>query len=379
MTTLFLILFLLSAIPVALLALYPVFSHQRAFWFPDPVKKDPAFRPPISIVMACYNEERYIRERLEMLLDPDEWIPGSELLIVSTGSTDGTNAILEHFRHREGVRLFLEKRITKIEALNLAFRYAQHDYLVFSDCRQYMRKGSVAQLVANLNDERVGTVTCTILDTRERPSFFRRLYRQIARWDSLSGSTFNLYGALYAQRRDTFRPIPEHLLFDDFFAAVSTLSQGKRLIQEDNAVLYDVPFPRYYNRERIERLARGLMIFLFSNTGLLRQIPFALRMQLLVYKYVKLFLLLLLPPAFLCSLFLFPDILLQPVPLVIAGGMLAGLLLVPRIRKTLWLFVRIQFFFGTALIGFVFFNRRSKHWEPLSIRRRKWGTRELGK
>src|ERR1044071_8551125 len=122
MTTFFLILFTFSAVPVAILALYPLFSHQRAFWFPDPVKKDVNFRPPVSILIACYNEERYLREKIETLLDPKEWIPGSELLIVSTGSTDGTNAILESFRDRGDVHIFLEHRITKIQALNLAFR-----------------------------------------------------------------------------------------------------------------------------------------------------------------------------------------------------------------------------------------------------------------
>ena len=365
------ILFCTSGILIVLLLGYPLFSYFRSLLFPDPVKKDTAFQPPVSIIIACYNEERYLREKLETLLAPDEWIEGSEIIVVSTGSTDGSNAILQLFAHRPEVTVLLENRITKIEALNKAVPLAKNDYLVFSDCRQYMKPGSVKELVANLNDERVGTVTCTILDTRERPTFFRRLYLFLAKCDSKAGSTFNLYGALYAQRKDAFRPIPEHLLFDDFFVAVSTLGQRKRLIQEENAVLYDIPFPHYYHRERIERLARGLLIFLFNNYALIGQIPVKTRIRLLIYKYLKL----LLP--FLAFVFagtglvLFHEAFLSVTTLFVLTTLTLLLFTSSNLTQHVWLILKINAFFFNALWGYAFLNRRSKHWKPLTIRR-KW-------
>ncbi len=365
------LLFCCSGVLIALLLAYPVFSYLRSVILPDPVKKDPAFQPPVSIIIACYNEERYLHEKLETLLAPHEWIEGSEIIVVSTGSTDKSNSILQSFAHRPEVTILFEDRITKIEALNKAVPLARHDYLVFSDCRQYMKPGSVKELISNLNDERVGTVTCTILDTRERPTFFRRLYLFLAKCDSKSSSTFNLYGALYAQRRDTFRPIPDHLLFDDFFVAISTLSQQKRLIQEENAVLFDIPFPHYYHRERIERLARGLLIFFFNNYALIGQIPLKTRIRLLIYKYLKLLLPFLALIFGLTSLFLFQETLISATTLFVITMLLLLVFTSKNVTQHCLLILKINLYFFNALWGYAFLNRRSKHWKPLTIRR-KW-------
>ncbi|ASS48010.1 MAG: hypothetical protein CHH17_04505 [Candidatus Fluviicola riflensis] len=365
------ILFCSSGLLIALLLAYPLSSYFRSVLLPNPVKKDATFQPPVSIIIACYNEERYLREKLETLLAPDEWIAGSEIIVVSTGSTDRSNSILQSFAHRPEVTVLFETRITKIEALNKAVPLAKHDYLVFSDCRQYMKPGSVKELVANLNDERVGTVTCTILDTRERPTFFRRLYLFLAKCDSKAGSTFNLYGALYAQRKDAFRAIPEHLLFDDFFVAVSTLGQKKRLIQEENAVLYDIPFPHYYHRERIERLARGLLIFLFNNYSLIGKIPLKTRIRLLIYKYLKLLLPFLALVFAATSLVLFHETLLSVTTLFVITTLVLLVFTSTNLTQHVWLILKINVYFFSALWGYAFLNRRSKHWKPLTIRR-KW-------
>lgn len=365
------LLFCCSGAFIVLLAAYPVFSYLRSVFLPEPVKKDPSFQPPVSIIIACYNEECYLKEKLETLLAHDEWISGSEIIVVSTGSTDGSNAILQSFAHRPEITILYENRITKIEALNKAVPLAQHDYLVFSDCRQYMQPGSIKHLVANLKDERVGTVTCTILDTREQPTFFRRLYLFLAKCDSKVSSTFNLYGALYAQRKDTFRPIPDHLLFDDFFVAVSTLAQQKRLIQEENAVLFDIPFPHYYHRERIERLARGLLIFFFNNNTLIRQIPLKTRLLLLVYKYLKLLLPVLALIFVLMGMILFSETVFSVTTLFVITTTTLLLFTSKELTQHVWLILKINFYFFIALWGYAFLDRRSKHWQPHTIRR-KW-------
>jgi|GEM_PF-1145010 len=369
MHTTVLFLFVVSTLLIVGLLSYPLISYLRAYFWSNPIQKDLNFQPPVSILIACYNEERYIHERITSLLHPDDWIPGSEILVVSTGSSDGTNSLLETFRENPAVRLFLEERMTKIEALNKLVPLAQHDYLVFSDCRQLMKKGSIKHLVANLNDSSVGTVTCTITDTTDRPSFFRRLFLFLAINDSKTSSTFNLYGALYAQRKAVFRPIPTHLLFDDFFVAVSTLAQNKRLVQEEEAVLYDVPFPLYYNAERIQRLARGLLIFLFNNYALIHAIPWKTRLRLIVYKYLKLVLPLFIVLAIGSSIFLFSDRLNHPsfiVGILIIIGLISA---IKPIRNSLLFLIRLSYYFLAALWGYAFLNQRSKYWEPLKIRR----------
>lgn len=361
----------ISITGIFLLLSYPVFSYIRGLLFPNPVIRDPEFRPPVSILMACYNEERYIEEKMLTLLSPENHIPGSELIVISTGSTDNTNAILQQFARTENVFIIFGERMTKIQALNLIAPEARHDILIFSDCRQYMKEGSIRHLVSYLADETVGTVSCTMMDTHESSTFFRKLYLRLAMTDMRYGSSLNLYGALYAQRKSVFRPIPEHLLFDDFFVAASTLSQQKRLVQAPEAILYDIPFTSYYNEERIRRLARGLLIFLFNNDGLIRNIPFAQRFRLIVYKYLKLLL-----PLFLL-IGLGSILLLMPLSLticIVLSLLLISifLLFLPAPRKHLALLLRIHRYFFAALYGYTFRNQRSKHWDPLRVRRHRF-------
>lgn len=366
-----LISFTISSLLILILISYPLISYMRMKGVKHETLKDLSFQPPVSIIISCYNEEKYIFDRISSILHTSEWIAGSELIVVSTGSTDNTNEILKSFESNPNVQIFYREKITKIEALNWAFGISKNDYLVFSDCRQLMKPGSIKQLIANLKDPNIGTVTCTILDTLEKPSFFRRLFLFIAVCDSKASSTFNLYGALYAQRRDVFRQIPINILFDDFFVAVSTLSQNKRLVQERNAVLYDVPFIKYYNRERIERLARGLLIFLFNNFSLIKSIPIKTRIRFYIYKYLKLMMPVVLSIWFIAAISLSVENIPTVYLFISIVLFLLSILLVPKMRIYLLTLFRINFYFMNAMIGFFIFNRRSIHWQPLKIRRQK--------
>jgi glycosyltransferase involved in cell wall biosynthesis len=200
------------------------------------------------------------------VIDPDEWIEGSELIIVSGGSTDRTNEILSEYKDNQKIKLILlEHRITKIIGVNLGVAHSRHDILVFSDCRQHMRKGSVKRLIAPLGNPEIGTVSSTLEDNKgiDKMSFVRNAMNWIAYNESAGSSSLNLFGALYAQRKSGYRLIPENILFDDIFVTVSTLIQRKKLIQTKEAVIHDARFKDYYKKERIEQLAGGLPEQLF--------------------------------------------------------------------------------------------------------------------
>lgn len=369
MQTILYILFSLATLSILTLVTYPLFSYLRGIVRPAPVCADPGFCPAVSILIACYNEERYIHQKVSELLNEIALQPDSELLIISTGSDDQTNEILRSLEQLKQVHIFYAERISKIEALNRLVPLSKNEILVFSDCRQLLKPGSVSALVSWLKDEQIGTVSCTMMDTETHPSFFRKLYLQLALWDMRYGSSLNLYGALYAQRRSVFRPIPEHLLFDDFFVAVSTLSQQKRLVQSKEAVLYDIPFNTYYNQERMQRLARGLLLFLFTEKKRLKKVPLSIRLRIYWYKYLKLFLPISGIISIVCSYFLFTPF-LNKTMLLLGCLILLVLFTFSATRQHLLLVLRMNYYFARALWGYLFLNQRSKYWEQLTIKRR---------
>jgi biofilm PGA synthesis N-glycosyltransferase PgaC len=329
--------------------------------------QQPTFTQPVSILIACYNEEKSILNKINSFLEADEWIEDSEILVISAGSTDGTNELLKGFQSHPNVRaLILDEHLSKIEALNFAFSLSRHDILVFSDCRQRMEKGSLKQLIKNFSDDSIGTVNSTLVNRSigKEPSRIRIWLNKTALAESVSGSSLNVYGALYAQRKTIYRKVPADLLFDDLFVVVSTIAQGKRLVQEKNAIIYDIDFGKYYQQERIERLTRGLLIFLVKQWQLILKMPAQPLFRFLIFKYLKL----LMP--FIHILFIISvAIMIKPFinPLMVIAGLatLAIVLWITPSRKFLFLFCRINFYIMTSTLSFLFFNKRDLGWKKL--------------
>ena len=368
------ILLIIAILPFLLIFLYPLQSIWSSFFKPNVVHKDLNFRPPISIIVVCFNEEKYIQERINLLLAECENFLHYEIIVISGGSTDSTNELLKNFIDHPSIKIYFEEKISKIESLNKYVPTCIHEYIVFSDCRQYIESGSIGHLIANLKDPSVGTVNCTLMDVNQKPSFFRKFFANIGIIDSIHGSTFNLYGALYAQRREVFRPIPANLLFDDLFVAVSTLSQNKRLIQESSAIIYDVPFNNYYTNERIQRLVRGLLLFWVNNQQLIKSLPFWMRMRFIHYKYLKIFI-----PFFLSFLLItvISQMLVSKYWFEILSALLGVFICILIFKKTrnfCGLLVRINYFFAKSFLTFVLFNGRSNKWDKLKPIREKMNT-----
>lgn len=363
MTTLLLVLFIVAALPLAILAIYPIWSWMMSGIKQNTVSKSTDFQSSVSIVIACYNEEHCIGEKIESLLSPANWIPGSELIVVSGGSTDRTEEILLTFKHREGVRIeLMDQRTTKIDGVNHAVNISKNDLLVFSDCRQKMKDGSIQQLIQNFHDQEVGTVSASLNDANggQNRSFFRSMYDFMASNDSRHSSCLNVYGALYAQRKSVYRKIPSSLLFDDLFVVVSTLSQKKRVLQEKEAVIYDVNFNSYYEKERIRRLVRGLLIFLFHEPSLIFSLSTGTLIRFLIYKYLKILMPYLLILLSICAA-LFP-LHHGQTSIIIGIGIGAMIIL---LRKHFMLFVRINYHILIASFAYLIGTQRSNEWEKL--------------
>ncbi len=88
----------------------------------------------LSIVVPVFNEARNLIRNLDTLLDEVEgYFPNFEVIVVSDGSTDGTNLQLHSFRH-PGVRpLILAENAGKGGAVRAGFSHASGDYILFID------------------------------------------------------------------------------------------------------------------------------------------------------------------------------------------------------------------------------------------------------
>jgi cellulose synthase/poly-beta-1,6-N-acetylglucosamine synthase-like glycosyltransferase len=205
-------------------------------------------RPSLSIIIPVYNEERVIDQKLRNTLALEYPAEGLEILVVSDGSTDATEAMVLGCDD-ERLRLVCLDRQGKAFALNEGARHAQGEILVFTDANSDLEPDSLIHLVEAFGDSEVGgvcgnkkyrsTVGGDVIDQGEN------LYWRYDKWqkglESRVGSIFAADGTLYAVRRQLFRPIEDPAQADDIAISTRVVLQGYRLVYEPRAVALEDP------------------------------------------------------------------------------------------------------------------------------------------
>jgi cellulose synthase/poly-beta-1,6-N-acetylglucosamine synthase-like glycosyltransferase len=209
----------------------------------QPVQKGPG-TPSVSVIVAVYNGEAFLENKLRSLLALDYPQDQIEILIASDGSTDRTNEIARGFA---GVRLLELVRAGKCAALNASIREARGQILLLTDVRQTLEPGSLRLLVRNFSDPRVGAVSghLRIRDALTGESAQIDAYWRFETWirDSLSAldSMFGATGPFYAIRRSLTVSVPQDILLDDMYLPLAAFRRGYRLVVESEAVAWDIP------------------------------------------------------------------------------------------------------------------------------------------
>jgi biofilm PGA synthesis N-glycosyltransferase PgaC len=232
----------LSATALYIIAGYPLLLAWRARHREKPVKKAPTLQP-VSMILAVRNGEEFLAAKLDSILQSDYPRELMEIIVASNASTDGTVSIAACYAER-GVRLLEVNRGGKPDAINEAVRAASANLLIFTDVRQILDPKSVRNLVACFADSTVGVASgYLVIRSAGIEEDNVGLYWRYERWirsnlsriDSILGAT----GALYAIRRELFRPMPADTLLDDMYVPLAAFFKGYRLILEDQARLFD--------------------------------------------------------------------------------------------------------------------------------------------
>ncbi|MGA2715698.1 MAG: glycosyltransferase family 2 protein [Bryobacteraceae bacterium] len=239
-------LILSGALVLHIVAGYPLFLAARRGAARPPVAKDPAFEATVSAIVAVHNGETMIRGKLEGLLAldyPDELLG---IIVVSDGSTDGTEAIVREFDGK-GVTLLTVPRGGKAAALNRGLAAATGEIVFFTDVRQPLEHGCLRHLVANFADPTVGAVTGELHllqgDSGEQADM--DLYWRYEIWarqrHSEIDSLFTATGCIYAMRRALAAPLPPDTLTDDAILPLRAFFLGYRVIFDPAAIAFDYP------------------------------------------------------------------------------------------------------------------------------------------
>lgn len=127
-------------------------------WRTRHARFDPSFHPPVSVVIAAYNEEKVIARTVESILC--NGYDDLELVVVDDGSKDATLEVLRRsFGDRPNVRILSQPNGGKSSALNNAIAHARHDILIALDADTIFRAGTIGKLVRHFAEPSVGAVS----------------------------------------------------------------------------------------------------------------------------------------------------------------------------------------------------------------------------
>ncbi len=237
----------------ALLIAYTYVGYMGWLWLKARLWPWPVLRskqePYVSIVMVVRDEEQQIEDKLQNLLALDYPPASYRVVVISDGSTDGTDAILRQYADNPRVQVLMNQLSRgKASGLNDAIALAAGDVVVLTDARQKLEPGAVRLLMEHFADPQVGCVSGALMlgdpgsgEAGRGMGVYWRLEKKIRELESQSGSVVGATGALYAVRRELLVPVPEGTILDDVYIPMHVVRQKKRVVFETRAQAWDSP------------------------------------------------------------------------------------------------------------------------------------------
>ena len=225
---------------------YPAWLWVRGKWKCVPVRRAP-FLPSISIVMVVRNEESTLQRKLQNLLSLNYPADACEIVVVSDGSSDGTELMLHESSSNRMRSILLAEARGKAAGLNEALKVASNDVVVFTDARQEIEAGALQLLMENFADASVGCASGELLlgdpqagESAKGVGLYWRMEKEIREMESATGSVVGATGAFYAVRRNLLVSVPTDTILDDVFIPMNVVRQGFRVVFDDRAHAWDL-------------------------------------------------------------------------------------------------------------------------------------------
>jgi len=240
-----LIFWILLGLVFATYAAYPIvlylFSVRR-----DYARGTPDTLPPLSFVIAAFNEKEVIEEKLLNTLELDYPPDLLQIIIVCDGSDDDTEKLASKFRKRGVHVLYKPEREGKAMALNRGVSDSSGEIIVFSDANNMFDTQALRFLAAHFSDPQIGGVSGSkrIFQQKGNPNsegegLYWKYESFIKKMESRIGSTVTTDGEIFAVRRSLFVPYEPGIVNDDQVLAFRIISQGQRIVYDEDARTYE--------------------------------------------------------------------------------------------------------------------------------------------
>jgi cellulose synthase/poly-beta-1,6-N-acetylglucosamine synthase-like glycosyltransferase len=272
---------------LALLHTYLIFPFYVSFRYkklnPKIPTSDQTQFPHISIIMAVYNEELVLDEKLKTISSSNYPKDKLNVFIGSDNSTDHSNEIITShnspflsfffpFGKRRGKTNVINNLVE--EALKIFPQQKDH-ILIFTDANVFINEETIKELVQPFADQEIDLVDANMnalgLEnkgiSRAEGMYINMESKLKFQEGSIWGMTMGPFGGCFALRSTAFKTIPPNLIVDDLYLALDVLTKGKKVITSlDSKCFEKVSSELYEELKRKIRISSG-------NWQLLKKFP----------------------------------------------------------------------------------------------------------
>ncbi len=190
--------------------------------------------PSVSVIIPVYNQAEILGDKIRNGLSLDYPEDKLEIIIVSDGSTDNVNDVVQKHTDRRVKVIKLDKRKGKHFAQEEALKLSQGQIILFTDVGISFERGSLRRLVRNFGDPKVACVSSVDeVETNRQGSTKESLYIRydmlLRKLESRIGASTGMSGSFYAVRKEFCYPFYPSMS-NDFYIPLRAVMRGYEAI-----------------------------------------------------------------------------------------------------------------------------------------------------
>ncbi|MFT4972094.1 MAG: biofilm PGA synthesis N-glycosyltransferase PgaC, partial [Saprospiraceae bacterium] len=196
--------------------------------------------PNVTFVVAAYNEERWIEDKIKNCLAFDYPKEKIQLFFVTDGSTDNTAKLIKDYKVAEEVTLKLfhkDGRAGKIAAVERIMEFVETPITIYTDANTDVNPQAIKNIVKFYQDEKVGAVAGEKRIAQANADdaagagegIYWKYESQLKKWDSEFNTVVGAAGELFSIRTKLFQSVPQDTIIEDFYMTMRIAQQGYKV------------------------------------------------------------------------------------------------------------------------------------------------------
>lgn len=196
--------------------------------------------PDVTFVVAAYNEERWIEDKIENCLAFDYPKEKIQFFFVTDGSTDNTAKFIKDYKVADDVTLKLfhkDGRAGKIAAVERIMEFVETPITIYTDANTDVNPQAIKNIVKFYQDEKVGAVAGEKRIAQGSADdaagagegIYWKYESQLKKWDSEFNTVVGAAGELFSIRTKLFQSVPQDTVIEDFYMTMRIAQQGYKV------------------------------------------------------------------------------------------------------------------------------------------------------